>query len=145
MIVDDTVEYGDTVLLHYRLSAQNGEEFENTFGGEPLQLTIGDETIEPGLENCLRGLSPGHRYTFQLTAEQAFGEPDPEKIGAVPLSAFPKEAPAVEGNLLEFTLPDGSTLAGVVLELTGQHALVDFNHPLSGCPVTFEVEVSKAG
>ena len=143
--MDDTIEYGDAILLRYRLATQDGELLEDAFEGEPLALTLGEGTLATGLESRLRGLSPGRRYTFLLAPEEAFGMPDADNIHHLPLATFPPETPPRAGMLMEFSLPEGDSRMGIVIEVTGEHAVVDFNHPLSGCALTFEVEVSKAG
>ena len=112
----------------------------STFGDEPVVLTLGEGEIETNLESCLIDLEPGRRYVFMLDAEQAFGQPNPEQVMEVPLDAFPEEQIEV-GSLVEFSLPGGETLAGHIKSATKTHATVDFNHPLSGCRVEFEVNI----
>lgn len=135
-----TALWGDKVALHYRLRAADGTEVMSTFDDEPVVLTLGQGEIEASLESCLIDLEPGRGYTFKLAADQAFGHPNPEQIMEVPLDAFPEEEVEV-GSLVEFTLPDGETLAGYIKDATKTHATVDFNHPLSGCDVEFEVKI----
>jgi FKBP-type peptidyl-prolyl cis-trans isomerase 2 len=141
--MDDTAEYGDRILLHYRLSGLNGKEIDSNFDGEPLSLQLGEGELEPKLEQCLVGLSPKHRYVFNLSPEEAFGVGDPSRILEIPLASFPENIPVEPNSLIAFTLPDGNTAGGVVLEKFEDHAKVDFNHPLSDCPVVFEVEIRE--
>lgn len=135
-----TALWGDRIALHYRLSPLDGPELMNTFDGEPVEITLGEGEIEANLEACLIDLEPNRHYVFRLDAEQAFGAPDPEQVMEVPLDAFPEEEVEV-GSLVEFGLPDGETLAGHIRSVTKTHASVDFNHPLSGCSVEFEVKI----
>lgn len=135
-----TALWGDRIALHYRLCAADGTEVMSTFDDEPVQLTLGEGEIETNLESCLIDLEPGRAYTFRLAADQAFGQPNPGQIMEVPLDAFPEEEVEV-GSLVEFTLPGGETLAGYIKSATKTHATVDFNHPLSGCDVEFEVKI----
>ncbi|MEO1767981.1 FKBP-type peptidyl-prolyl cis-trans isomerase [Thiobacter aerophilum] len=135
------VGWGDTILLHYRLAAGVGEVVESTFEGEPAVLTLGTGELAENLERCLIGLQPGETHVFLLQPEQAFGACDPARVHRLPLAAFPPEMPVTPRALIEFALPNGSRLLGTVLERDAKTALVDFNHPLCGCPVQFEVQV----
>lgn len=136
-----TVRPGDRLLLHYKLSALDGTEIENTFGGAPLAVGLGRNELPENLEQWLIGLSAGERHQFQLEPWAAFGASDPALIQEIALTEFPPGMPVEENSLIEFAMPNGTTLAGLVKAKTRSHALVDFNHPLSDCPVLFEVEV----
>jgi FKBP-type peptidyl-prolyl cis-trans isomerase 2 len=139
----EMTEYGDWVVLDFRLSSQSGEEIDSTFGEEPITLRLGDGVLEPKLEQCLVGISPRHRYVFSLEPEEAFGVSDPGRILDIPLESFPGAVPAEPDSLIAFDLPEGGSAAGVVVDKTPTHARVDFNHPLSDCPVVFEVEIRE--
>lgn len=139
----EMAEYGDLIVLDFRLSHPDGEEIDSTFGEEPVTLRLGDGELEPRLEQCLAGLSPRRRYVFNLAPEDAFGVSDPGRITDIPLTSFPENVPAEIGSLVAFDLPEGGDAAGVVLETTQSHVRVDFNHPLSDCPVVFEVEIRE--
>lgn len=137
------VAMGDTIVLDYKISSQTGEDFESTFEDEPIELTLGQAELAATLEQCLLGLVPGERYVFMLEPEQAFGRSDENLLQHVPLEAFPPEVEVREHAMIEFTLPNGNTLPGIVREIGQTDAVVDFNHPLSDCPVLFEVEVRE--
>lgn len=132
---------GDTLVLHYRLGTPDGEILATTFGEEPFTCTLGTGELEPGLEELLVGLNAGERATFDLAPGALFGTSDPARIQRVPLGVFPEELKPEADQLIEFTLPNGEVLAGLVLEVGEEDATVDFNHPLSDCPVRFEVDV----
>jgi len=136
-----TALWGDKIALQYRLFSDDGAEAINTFDDEePVMLTLGNGEIEPNMESCLIDLEVGRHYTFRLETEQAFGPHNPEQVMELPLDAFPDEEFEV-GSLIEFTLPEGDTLPGQIVSKTATHATVDFNHPLSGCAVNFEVKI----
>jgi len=135
------VRPGDTLVLHYKLSALDGTELDSTFGAEPLTLKLGSNELAENLEQWLIGLHAGERHQFQLEPWAAFGASDPALIQEIALEEFPPGMPVEENSLIEFAMPNGTTLAGLVKAKTGSHALVDFNHPLSDCPLLFEVEV----
>lgn len=136
-----TALWGDRIALHYRLATADGTEVSSTFEEEPVILTLGEGEIEANLESCLIDLEIGRRYVFNLEPGQAFGQPNPEQVMEVPLDAFDDDELCI-GSLVEFTLPGGDTLAGQIKSANKTHAMVDFNHPLSGCAVTFEVRIT---
>ncbi len=137
----DPIRHGDRLIVHYRLGTEDGTEIAGTFGGEPVTLTLGAGDLAENLEKCLVGLEPQGRHVFYLEPEQAFGASDGALVQEVPLEEFPPDMPLEENSLIEFTLPNGTGLVGILKSQSQTHATVDFNHPLSDCPVVFEVEV----
>ncbi|GAA6121638.1 FKBP-type peptidyl-prolyl cis-trans isomerase [Acidovorax sp. FG27] len=141
-----TVQAGSFLTLHYRLAGPAGDVI-NTFGGKPATLSLGAGELSPAMEQRLVGLPEGTRSTFELPAGEAFGErnPDMQQWVAAKLMAElgdPDERYAV-GDVVQFPTPDGlGSYAGVVLAVREDGAVrFDFNHPLAGQPVTFEVEL----
>ena len=138
-----SVQTGDTILLHFRISSQHSQEIDSTFSSEPIQITLGHQTLAENLEKCLIGLPVGERHVFQLEPYQAFGVHDAALIQEIALTEFPQDSLPKENSLIDFAMPSGVTLAGTIKSLTPTHAMVDFNHPLSDCPILFEVEVMQ--
>ena len=141
-----TVQPGSFLTLHYRLAGPAGDVI-NTFGGKPATLSLGAGELSPAVEQRLLGLPEGTRTTFALPAGEAFGERNPDMqqwVARKLLSELgdPDERYAV-GDVVQFPTPDGTgSYAGVVLEVRGDGAVrFDFNHPLAGQPVTFEVQL----
>lgn len=135
---------GDTISLRYALRLTNGSEILSNFDdAEADVLTLGDGTLSPSLEKWLLGMGQGERHVFILEPEQAFGLSSTEKIHQLPANQVAPDLSLQPGNLVEFTLPDGQTLAGKVLELGTDTIRVDFNHPLADLPIEFEVEIMQ--
>jgi FKBP-type peptidyl-prolyl cis-trans isomerase SlpA len=141
-----TVQPGSFLTLHYRLAGPAGDVI-NTFGGKPATLSLGAGELSPAVEQRLIGLPEGARATFELPAGEAFGErnPDMQQWVAAKLMAElgdPHEEYTV-GDVVQFPTPDGTgQYAGVVLAVREDGAVrFDFNHPLAGVPVTFEVQI----
>jgi FKBP-type peptidyl-prolyl cis-trans isomerase 2 len=132
---------GNRVSLHYRLAAADGTEISSTFGQAPVLFTLGTGELHASLERVVLGLAPGERRMVFLAAAEAFGLSQPELEQVLPREAFPAEMAPEPGQLLEFTLPSGETLPGVVRRVGKDAVTVDFNHPLSDCDVIFEVEL----
>lgn len=135
------VSAGDTLALRYALRANGVEVVSNFDEPAPDTLTLGDGTLAPALEFWLIGVAPGERHVFLLEPAQAFGERDAEKIRPVERRTLPPEFVIQPETMIEFELQDGSPLPGVIIEVTPEHAVVDFNHPLAGMKIEFEVEI----
>ena len=132
---------GGVMTLHYRLRLEDGIEVLSTFGGNPATLALGRGELAPGLEQCLAHAEPGGSYVFELEPTQAFGERREDLVQSLPRASFAHELALEEGTLIEFSAPDGTRHTGQVRELNVHDVLVDFNHPLAGRRVRFEVEV----
>jgi len=129
------------MTLHYRLRLEDGTEVLSTFGGNPATLALGRGELAAGLEQCLAQAEPGRSYVFELEPPQAFGERREDLMQSLPRASFARDIALEEGALIEFSAPDGTRHAGQVRELHTRDVLVDFNHPLAGRRVKFEVEV----
>jgi FKBP-type peptidyl-prolyl cis-trans isomerase SlpA len=130
-----------TVIMHFRITLEDGTEADSSFGEEPMQFQMGDGTLSEGLEQVLLGLPAGARQTFLLSPEQAFGYPDTANIHELPRSDFSMEMVLEPGVIIGFETPSGEELPGLVLEADEEKVKVDFNHPLAGHNLEFEVEI----
>ena len=148
-VMAPVVEPGSFLTLHYRMAAPGGASIINTFGGKPATLSLGNGQLSPAIEQRLLGLPEGSRTTFTLAAGEAFGERNPELVQWVARKLLdelgnPGEAYSV-GDVVQFPTPDGQgQYAGAVQQVnSGSNSAVqfDFNHPLAGQPVEFEVQV----
>lgn len=136
-----SVDYGARVVVRYRLTLAEGTLVDESEEGEPLAFTVGDGTLEHGLEARLLGLRAGDRATFYLPPGEAFGAPDPEALHPVPREDFPPDMAIAPGVVVAFSAPSGLEVAGTVLEVGEEEVRVDFSHPLAGRALVFEVEV----
>ena len=128
------------VTLHYRITLDNGQPLISTFESTPATLQLGNGELLPNLEQLLVGLESGSEHVFELEPERAFGVWRPELMERVQRRHMPDEA--VEAmSIMEFTAPDGSRYPALVREIDDQSALIDFNHPLAGKRIRFEVHV----
>lgn len=133
---------GAKVDLHFSVAIENGVEIDNTRGREePVSLVIGDGSLLPGFEKALFGLRAGDRRTVSLPPEEAFGPWNPENIQRFDTVKF-EQAPIV-GHMIEFEDKSKSSLFGVIKSVNDDITEVDFNHPLAGKDITFEVEIFK--
>ncbi|ODV04677.1 MAG: peptidylprolyl isomerase [Rubrivivax sp. SCN 70-15] len=141
-----TVQPGSFLTLHYRLSGPDGADVVNTFGGQPATLSLGSGQLAPAIEERLLGLDEGAHERFELPAGAAFGERNPALLQRVKLALLHElgdpDASYSVGDVVRFPTPDGEgAYAGVVREVGTDWLLFDFNHPLAGHPVRFEVQL----
>ena len=142
------VEVGSFLTLHYRMAGSSGADIINTFDGKPATLSLGGGQLSPAIEQRLIGLPEGTRATFDLPAGEAFGERNPDLLQWVARKLLnelgdPNEQYKV-GDVVQFPTPDGmGQYAGAVQQVGGAADAVqfDFNHPLAGQPVVFEVQL----
>lgn len=143
-----TVQPDSFLTLHYRLSGLDGTEHVSTFDMSPATLQMGGGQLAASLEACLLGLGVGEHHVFELEANDAFGQHNPRLVERIARSALPPDMELKVNSLVEFTAPGSAAvpsapggLAGLLRELTDTTAVFDFNHPLAGQPVRFEVKI----
>ncbi|UCC57565.1 MAG: FKBP-type peptidyl-prolyl cis-trans isomerase [Gammaproteobacteria bacterium] len=132
---------GSTVTLHLRLSLEDGTVAEETFSGEPHTFRMGDGSLLHGLELGLYGLKPGDTQRLELYPEQAYGLRDPANIRRLPRERFADDMEPEPGMIIGFETPDGEEIPGSILSVSDDSVEVDFNHPLAGHTITFDVEI----
>lgn len=143
------IQPGSFLTLHYRLAGPDGVDLINTFSDKPATLSVGSGELTPGIEAQLIGLAEGERTTMELAPGVAFGPRNPELLQRVSMTLLrdhsPEGASFEVGDVIQFPGPDGEGGFAGVLKAFGpvqdDWALFDFNHPLAGLPVTFEVQV----
>ena len=140
------VQPASFLTLHYRLAGPDGVDVVSTFGASPATLALGTGQLAPALEAALLGLEEGAHTTVHLEAGVTYGPRSPDMLQRVTRSLLaehgePDEDYAI-GDVVQFPAPQGSGgFVGVVREAADDWLLFDFNHPLAGQPVTFEVKV----
>ena len=139
---DTRIEAGSKVELHFSVAIESGPEIDNTRSrAEPVSLVMGDGSLLPGFEKALFGLRAGDRRTVSLPPEEAFGPWNPESVQT--FDTVKVEQRPVEGHMIEFEDKAKQSLYGVVKSVNDDITEVDFNHPLAGKDITFEVEIFK--
>lgn len=133
------------LTLHYRLATADGTDLITTFAGNPATLMLGQGQLAPFLEDCLIGMEEGAHQTFDLAPAQAFGERNADLIRDVTRATLDENSvPGTDyriGDLVDFAAPGGGRFAGVLRELRDDAATFDFNHPLAGQSLQFEVKL----
>ena len=140
------IQPGSFLTLHYRLAGPDGADLINTFNDKPATLSLGAGQLSPAIEARLLGLAEGAQASFDLPAGEAFGERNPSLLQRVKTSLLQAvgdaDARYSVGDVVQFPTPDRQgAYAGVVREVNPEWLLFDFNHPLAGQPVRFDVRV----
>ncbi len=140
------VQPGSFLTLHYRLAGPDGGAVVDTFADKPATLSLGTGQLAPAIEQRLLGLEEGAEARFELPPGAAFGTRNPQLLQRVKLALLrelgERDTEYAVGDVVEFPTPDGQgSYAGVVREIGDDWLLFDFNHPLAGQAVRFDVKL----
>lgn len=128
------------VTLHFALHLEDGNTVDSTFDKAPATFKVGDGNLLPGFENALFGLKAGDKRDLTVPPENAFGQPNPQNVQVMPRNQF-QGMELAEGLLVIFNDAANAELPGIVKAFDDQQVTVDFNHPLSGKTLRFEVQI----
>ncbi len=144
MTIDSvSIGQGTRVFLNFALSLEDGSEIDSNFEGDPVDFVVGDGSLLPGFETLLMGMSPGERQIFTVEPENAFGMPNDNNVQLVPREHFDEESRLELGLLFYFSDAAGGEVPGLVVAIDDEQVTVDFNHPLAGRRILFDVLVHR--
>lgn len=141
------IQPGSHVTLHFRLTLGDGNVIFDTFTDKPATIQVGEGQISPALERCLIALNEGDERSYELGPDDGFGPRNPELVQKISKGLMDKYASDDEeiapGDVVEFPTPDasGGRVAGVFKGWEGNSAVFDFNHPLAGQTLRFDVRI----
>ncbi|HEC17799.1 MAG TPA: FKBP-type peptidyl-prolyl cis-trans isomerase [Gammaproteobacteria bacterium] len=135
------IYHGSEVVMHFTITLEDGTVAETSVGEEPLRFVMGDSTLVEGMELALFGLKAGDKQSLRIGPETAYGFPDPENVQAMDRADFPEDMDLKPGLIVSFALPDGEEYPGMITEVGDNEVMVDFNHPLAGHEILFDVEI----
>lgn len=139
---ENTINDQSEVLLHFDMKLEDGSAVDSTrVNNKPAKMIFGDGSLTPAFQDCLLGLAVGEKKTFKINGEEVFGAANPNNIVYMDRSRFDASADLKVGMIMGFAQPDGSEMPGIVRAIEGNSVTVDFNHPLSGHELTFDVEI----
>ncbi|HEY5468627.1 MAG TPA: peptidylprolyl isomerase [Coriobacteriia bacterium] len=133
------VKTGDTVTVHYRGTLLGGAQFDSSEGRDPLEFTVGAGQVIPGFEAALIGLAPGKTATVTIKPAEAYGPKHDELVQTVSLEDFATD-PYV-GGMVTLVSPEGDEMPGRIVAIDGEQVTLDFNHPLAGQTLVFQIEL----
>lgn len=138
-----SVSEGTRVFLNFSVSLEDGSEVDSNFGGESVNFVIGDGSLLPGFEQLLFGMSPGERQMFVVRPENAFGQPNDDNVQYLPRAQFDDEPDLEIGLVFSFADARGGEVPGMIIAFDEEEVTVDFNHPLSGRTILFDVLIHR--
>ncbi len=139
-MTESRIGQGTQVTLHFAIKLENGDVVDSTFDKQPATFNVGDGNLVPGFEMALYGLISGDQRSLPITPEQGFGQPNPQNVQVLPRSQF-AAMELSNGLLVIFNDAANAELPGVVKEFDDAQVTIDFNHPLAGKNLTFDVEI----
>lgn len=134
------IENGKKVSLAYKLFV-NGTLLESSDGKNPFTYLHGQNQIVPGLEKNLMGLHVGDRKTVRVAPEEAYGPVNPKAFEEIAKTKLPSGLKPQKGALMEARNPQGMSMLVKIVEVKEKTVVVDFNHPLAGKELEFQIEV----
>jgi FKBP-type peptidyl-prolyl cis-trans isomerase SlpA len=129
------------VLLHMKIMLKDKTLAQDTRDNQPLKLFLGTGDLTDNFESNLIGLKVGDKKAFMLESADSFGDPNPDNIHDFLRSDFPPNEKLETGTIFMFNQPNGAELPGLIREIEDKRVIVDFNHPLAGLTLIFEVEI----
>jgi FKBP-type peptidyl-prolyl cis-trans isomerase SlpA len=140
LLVEQRIGQNTEVTLHFALRLENGDTVDSTFDKAPATFKVGDGNLLPGFEAAIFGFKAGDKRTVEVLPENAFGQPNPQNMQIIPRSQF-VGMELSENLLVIFNDAANTELPGIVKEFDDDQVTIDFNHPLAGKTLTFEVEI----
>jgi FKBP-type peptidyl-prolyl cis-trans isomerase SlpA len=135
-----TVGPDTRVTLHFAIKLQNGDVVDSTFDKAPATFTVGDGNLLPGFEQALFGLQAGAKASLTIPPERGFGQPNDGNLQTMTRDDF-TDMELSPGLLIIFSDAAGGEMPGVVKSYDDEQVIIDFNHPLAGRVLTFDVEI----
>ncbi len=129
---------GDTVTVHYRGTLADGSEFDSSEGRDPLSFVMGAGEVIPGFDAAVGGIEVGESATVTIPAAEAYGDHDDDGVQTFPLDFFGGQVPEV-GWTVELETQEGQQVPAAIIGVSEESVVLDFNHPLAGKDLTFEI------
>jgi FKBP-type peptidyl-prolyl cis-trans isomerase SlyD len=126
--------------IEYTVKNSKGEVVDSNVGGAPLEFITGQGQIIPELEKEIEGMEVGEKKTVLVKADEAYGERNEEWIETLPKEQF-EGIELQKGMMLYGQSPDGETIAVTVVDFNDIEVKIDYNHPLAGEDLTFDVKI----
>lgn len=133
---------GSEVTLHFSLTLEDGTVIDSNFDRCPATFSLGDGSLPPGFEHFLIGLKTGACEIFTVSPGLGFGDFNPDNVHRISRRQFAADLPLTPGLVVSFADANRAEVAGVVVSLDDEYVEVDFNHPLAGRTVLFQVKIA---
>jgi peptidylprolyl isomerase len=135
------VAYGKRAVVRYRGTLDDGTVFDSTEGIEPLEFVVGAGTVIHGFDTAVARMKVGERVAVTIAAKDAYGAYSEERIESGPMYALPNAKDIKVGKTFYFVTREGLRFPAKILGVDKGVARIDYNHPLAGRDLTFEIEL----
>jgi FKBP-type peptidyl-prolyl cis-trans isomerase 2 len=136
----EPAQNGETVRVHYTGRLENGEVFDSSEGGEPLEFQLGSGQVIAGFDENVLGMNIGDEKTITIEPENAYGERQEGLVGKVERAGLNLGSEPQVGMELAMQLPDGQQIPVIITEVTDNAVTLDANHPLAGRKLIFDIK-----
>ena len=136
-----TIGPGTIVTMHFKVTFKDGMVADASEEAEPMTFTMGDGSLISGLEMSIIGLKVGDKQSVEIDPLNAFGFSDPDNVHHMPRNEFADDLPVELGTIISFSTPSGDEIPGMIKEVKDDVVIVDFNHPLAGRDIIFDVDI----
>ncbi len=132
---------GDTVKVHYTGTLDNGDKFDSSVGGEPLEFRIGDGSLIRKFEEAVIGLQPAEKVSVRVPPEDAYGLKRKDLVASVPKNQLSKDIVLELGMKLQIQTESGEPIVLRIVEINEDSIRVDANHELAGENLNFDIQL----
>lgn len=132
-----------TVIFHYTVDVKDEGTIDTTYDKEPLTVTFGSEQLIPEMESAMIGLEAGEKHSFTLTPENAFGMPQEDSISQIPKTNIELRKDIQVGMYMDIADSQKNEYRGKIVAIDDDSITMDFNHPLAGKTLDYNVEIMK--
>ena len=140
------VKKGDTIKVHYTGTLNDGSQFDSSYNrNEPIEFVAGTGQMIQGFDEAVIGMEIGEKKSINIPAAKAYGEQNQEAFMNVPKNNFPPDFEFVVGEMVQGQTESGQPLQAIILEVNENEVLLDFNHPLAGEDLNFDLELVSIG
>lgn len=137
---------GRTVNVHYVGTLDDGTEFDSSRSrGETISFEVGGGQMIRGFDAATEGMTVGQTKSIKLSPTDAYGDVNPEAFQTVPNNAFPEDFVPETGAMVHGQTPEGQNFSARIHELQENTVTLDFNHPMAGKSLNFEIELVSVG
>ncbi|HAA02946.1 MAG TPA: peptidylprolyl isomerase [Syntrophobacteraceae bacterium] len=133
---------GDTVIVHYHGTLDDGKIFSSTYEEkEPFEFTIGKQSVLPTFEQAVIGMNEGDTKTISISPENAYGQHKKEFVFVMDRAQAPNDLSLEIGKRLQVRTNQGTTAIATITAITDENVILDANDPLAGKTLTFKIEL----
>ena len=132
---------GDRVKANYTLKDSNGKVVETSVGTAPIEFTIGEGKVIPGIENAITGMKVNESKSITVPPKDGYGDREEKKVFKYERKNAPSDFNPRIGDMVQLHRPNGAALPVKVLVSDQKHFTMDANHPLAGKELQFDLEL----